>query len=40
MGNSRRSSNSKDFTETSSQRSYKVVRAHGLKLAEKPNFTK
>lgn len=37
---SRHSNTSRDMSETSSQRSSKVIRANGLKLAEKPRIGK
>lgn len=37
---SRHSNTSRDMSETSSQRSSKVIRANGLKLAEKPRISK
>jgi len=37
---SRHSNTSRDMSETSSQRSSKVIRANGLKLAEKPRIVK
>lgn len=37
---SRHQNNSKDYSDASSQRSGKVVRANGLRVAEKPKFIK
>jgi hypothetical protein len=39
-GTSRNSSHTKEFTETSSQRSCKIIRANGLRLVEKPKINK
>lgn len=40
VSTSRNTSHSRDFTETSSQRSCKVVRANGLRMIEKPKLIK
>lgn len=37
---SRHSNTSRDMSETSSQRSSKIIRANGLKIAEKPRINK